>query len=123
VVFRSVELHCKKSLAVLPSLDGMSLTKLCLASESDIPAGDGKTLTSFYSVITLKAQTLAKQREERLKEVKADSVVSVLATSGTVLTKTTSPCGLLKKLCIIRFKETASTRFKVSVTINLDFYS
>jgi hypothetical protein len=42
----------------------------------------------------------ATQREERIKEVKADNVLPVLATSGTVLTKTTSLCWLLKKYAL-----------------------
>jgi hypothetical protein len=56
-------LHCKKRLAVFPSLAGMSLTKLSLAGTnliipgqgefgiSDIPAGDGKTCNLFYSAV------------------------------------------------------------------------
>jgi hypothetical protein len=41
-------LHCKKGIAIFPSPDGMSLTSLAI----DIPAGDGKIASFFYSVGT-----------------------------------------------------------------------
>jgi hypothetical protein len=51
--FRPQTIHCKKRLAVFPSREGMSLTKLSLAGNnlSDIPAKDGKTANLFYSVL------------------------------------------------------------------------
>jgi hypothetical protein len=68
---KRAELHCKK---------------LSLASKSDIPAGDGKNANLFLQCNNFKSPNVnaATQREERLKEEKADSILPMLATSGTV---------------------------------------
>ncbi len=56
-------IHCKKRFAIFPSPAGMSLTKLSLGRNtvfpsreslvSDIPAGDGKIMKLFYSVLSV----------------------------------------------------------------------
>jgi hypothetical protein len=53
---RKSSVHCKKRFVIFPSPAGMSLTKLSLAGNnwqslvSDIPAEDGKTANSFFTV-------------------------------------------------------------------------
>jgi hypothetical protein len=48
-------LHCKKRLAVFPSPAGMSLTKLSLAGNNDVPAGDGKIGKPFITVYSVRS--------------------------------------------------------------------
>jgi hypothetical protein len=48
-------LHCKKRSAVFPSPAGMSLTKVSLAGNNDVPAGDGKIGKPFITVYSVRS--------------------------------------------------------------------